>query len=60
MPDIFHSFIINAPLKNVFEGISISKGLDSCWSKSSEVSVAIKYYTTGNQHIKNIIVNIRG
>jgi len=34
--DIFHSFTINAPLKNVFEGISTTKGLDTWWSKTSE------------------------
>jgi uncharacterized protein YndB with AHSA1/START domain len=36
MPDIFHSFTINAPLKNVFEGIATTKGLDNWWSKTSE------------------------
>ena len=36
MADIFHSFTINAPLKNVFEGISTTEGLDNWWSKISE------------------------
>jgi uncharacterized protein YndB with AHSA1/START domain len=36
MADIFHSFIIKAPLKNVFEGISTTKGLDNWWSKTSK------------------------
>ena len=36
MADIFHSFTINAPLKNVFECISTPKGLDNWWSKNSE------------------------
>jgi uncharacterized protein YndB with AHSA1/START domain len=36
MANIFHSFTINAPIKNVFEGISIPGELDKWWSKSSE------------------------
>jgi uncharacterized protein YndB with AHSA1/START domain len=35
MPDIFHSFVINAPLEKVFGGISTPQGLDAWWSKSS-------------------------
>jgi len=36
MADIFHTFIIKAPIHNVFEGISSSRGLDNWWTKSSE------------------------
>ena len=36
MPDIFHSFTIIAPLKKVFDGISVPKELDKWWTKSSE------------------------
>jgi uncharacterized protein YndB with AHSA1/START domain len=36
MADIFHSFTINAPLRDVFEGISTTKGLDNWWTKTSE------------------------
>ena len=35
MAEIFHSFTVNAPLSNVFEGISTPKGLDTLWTKSS-------------------------
>lgn len=35
MADIFHYFIIKAPLKKVFENISTPQGFDTWWSKSS-------------------------
>jgi len=33
MADIFHSFIINAPIERVFDKISTPKGLDKWWCK---------------------------
>ena len=36
MPDIFHSFPINASPGKVFEGISTSAGLDQWWTEHSE------------------------
>ncbi len=36
MPDIFHTFPVNASPGKVFEVISTSGGLDNWWTKSSE------------------------
>jgi uncharacterized protein YndB with AHSA1/START domain len=36
MPDIFHSFPINASPAKVFEGISTSDGRDNWWTEHSE------------------------
>jgi len=36
MADIYHTFTINAPLKDVFNGISKPDGLDIWWTKTSE------------------------
>lgn len=35
MPDIFHDFIIKAPVSQVFDGISSPAGLDSWWTQRS-------------------------
>jgi len=36
MADIYHTFNIKAPVKEVFNGISNPEGLDVWWTKSSE------------------------
>lgn len=41
MPDIHHTFPINASPEKVFEGISSPSGLDAWWSKTSEGSPEI-------------------
>lgn len=33
MADIFHHFVINAPVQKVFEGVSTPAGLDAWWTK---------------------------
>src|SRR5664279_2388146 len=35
MADIFHSFPINAAVRDVFEGVSLPKGIDNWWTKTS-------------------------
>ena len=35
MPDIYHQLTINAPGRDVFEGIAFPKGLDAWWTKTS-------------------------
>ena len=35
MADIYHQFVINALPEKVFDAISLSKGLDNWWTKSS-------------------------
>jgi uncharacterized protein YndB with AHSA1/START domain len=35
MPDIYHTFPINAPADKVFRGISTSEGIDRWWTKAS-------------------------
>lgn len=48
MADIFHYFIINAPVERVFQSFTTSKGLDSWWTKkSSGKAVVGKEYTLG-------------
>lgn len=42
MADIFHQFMINTPVKEVFKGISTPKGLDIWWTKNSAGKPAIK------------------
>jgi uncharacterized protein YndB with AHSA1/START domain len=38
MADIFHNFPIEAPAEKVFEGISLSEGLEKWWTKGSTVN----------------------
>jgi uncharacterized protein YndB with AHSA1/START domain len=46
MADIFHNFPIDAPPDKVFEAISRSEGLDTWWTKGSDVNpVAGGIYT---------------
>src|SRR5690349_13897261 len=40
MPDIFHTFTIDASADKVFEGISTPRGLDNWWTKNSEATRA--------------------
>ena len=35
MADIFHNFLINAPVRRVFEAVSHPAGLDNWWTKAS-------------------------
>jgi hypothetical protein len=35
MAGIFHSFPINAAVRDVFEGVSMPKGIDNWWTKAS-------------------------
>lgn len=41
MPDIFHTFIVNAPADKVFNGITTEQGLDSWWTISSKADPAV-------------------
>ena len=41
MPDIFHTFMVNAPSEKVFNGITTAEGLDTWWTKSSQVDQTV-------------------
>jgi len=36
MADIFHDFLVKAPVAKVFEAVSTPRGLDRWWTKRSE------------------------